>query len=63
MKKYAVYFEIYGKKMKVNVEAISKVQAENIVKSKLHIHKVVEQRDADNTDEVVDFLKKALGMD
>lgn len=40
MKKYHVYFEVYGKKMKTTLYAISKVQAENIVRSKLVIDKI-----------------------
>lgn len=40
MKLYHVYFEIYNKKIKASLYAISKVQAENIVRSKLKIHKI-----------------------
>jgi len=34
-----VYFEIFGKKLKVKVEANSKEEAENYVKSRLNIIK------------------------
>ena len=40
MNTYDVYFEIYGKKLKVKVNAKSKLQAEEIVKSKIIFHKI-----------------------
>jgi len=40
MEEYEVFFEIYGKKMKTTVSAISEMMAKEIVKSKLIIHKV-----------------------
>jgi len=40
MKTYNVYFEIFGKKMKVEIKAKSKLQAEEIVKSKIIFHKI-----------------------
>lgn len=40
MKKYTVYFEIFGKKLKVTVEADSKHEAMEYVKSQLTFHKV-----------------------
>lgn len=40
MNTYYVYFEIYGKKLKVKVNAKSKLQAEEIVKSKIIFHKI-----------------------
>jgi len=40
MKNYNVYFEIFGKKMKVEIKANSKQQAEEIVKSKIIFHKI-----------------------
>jgi hypothetical protein len=39
MNTYNVYFEIFGKKMKVEIKAKSKQQAEEIVKSKIIFHK------------------------
>lgn len=40
MNTYDVYFEIFGKKMKVKIKAKSKIQAEEIVKSKIIFHKI-----------------------
>ena len=40
MNTYDVYFEIYGKKLKVKLKAQSKLQAEEIVKSKIIFHKI-----------------------
>ena len=40
MNTYNVYFEIFGKKMKVEIKAKSKQQAEEIVKSKIIFHKI-----------------------
>jgi hypothetical protein len=40
MNTYDVYFEIYGKKLKVKLKAKSKIQAEEIVKSKIIFHKI-----------------------
>jgi hypothetical protein len=40
MKTYKVYFEIFGKKMKVEIKAKSKQQAEEIIKSKIIFHKI-----------------------
>lgn len=38
--KYNVYFEIYGKKMKAQIEASSKGDAMQILHGKLIIHKI-----------------------
>jgi hypothetical protein len=40
MNTYNVYFEIFGKKMKIEIKAKSKQQAEEIVKSKIVFHKI-----------------------
>jgi len=40
MNNYTVYFEIFGKKMKVEIKAKSKQQAEEVVKSKIIFHKI-----------------------
>lgn len=43
MKEYTVYFEIYGKKMKVTVKAFNEAGAKLIVANELKFHKVEEQ--------------------
>lgn len=40
MNEYTVYFEIYGKKMKVKVKAVSKFEAESQVRKDIKIHKI-----------------------
>ena len=40
MNTYNVYLELFGKKMKVEIKAKSKQQAEEIVKSKIIFHKI-----------------------
>ena len=42
MKKYNVYFEIYGKKMKATVEAENQDSAREMIRSKIDFHKVQE---------------------
>jgi len=64
MKKYIVYFEIFGKKMKTKILAESKEKAEQQVKDKIIFHKVVidEQDDfnkiMDTLDSITDILSK-----
>lgn len=52
--KYTVYFEIYGKHMKTDVEATTATQAAQIVRDKLRIIRV--------EDETVEQLKSMFGM-
>ena len=49
---YTVYFEIYGKKMKAKIYAISEQEAISVVRGKLRIVKV---------DSIVDKLKNMFG--
>lgn len=44
MKKFKVYFEIYGKKLCTTVSAVSEHDAKNIVSSKIKFHKFVEEK-------------------
>lgn len=43
MKTYNIFFEIYGKKMKVQINALSPERAEIILRSKIEIHKIEEE--------------------
>lgn len=52
MRPFIVYFELFGKKMKVEIMAENSDDAKEKVRRKIKFHKVVEQKD--NT--VVDFL-------
>jgi hypothetical protein len=51
MRDYKIYFVLYGKKMVTTVKAKSKLEAAEIVKSKIIIHKV-----EDYTDPTIDFF-------
>ena len=52
--KYQVFFEIYGKKMRVKTEAKTKEQAKENVKNAIYFYKV-ERESSDNTDFVSFF--------
>jgi predicted RNase H-like HicB family nuclease len=52
--KYEVFFEIYGKKMRVKTEAKTKEQAKENVKNAIKFYKV-ERESSDNTDFVSFF--------
>lgn len=53
---FIVYFEVYGKKMKTEVEARDEQQAKETVLSKIIFHKI--EKD-DPEDYVMDFFRKA----
>jgi fructose-bisphosphate aldolase class 1 len=59
MKIYKIYFEIFGKKMKYEVEAESKNDAINKLKNKISIIKIDE---GINDDDVLENLKNMFGM-
>ena len=44
MKKYTVYFELFGKKMKTTVRASSKIEAQEQILSKVKFYKVEPER-------------------
>lgn len=48
MKTFTIYFELYGKKMKTEVMALSERSAQEIIKQKIVFHKIVEKKDAKN---------------
>ena len=58
MKKYTVYFEIYGKKMKTTIIAASKERAKEVIKDNIIFHKVVH----DSDDDIVNTLMNMFGM-
>jgi uncharacterized lipoprotein YehR (DUF1307 family) len=49
-KKYTVYFELYGKKMKTEVYAKDSVDAKKVIKDKIIFHKI----EADNSNDIKD---------
>ena len=59
MKTYKIYFEIFGKKMKYEVEAESKNDAINKLKNKINIIKINEEI---NDDDMLENLKNMFGM-
>jgi hypothetical protein len=63
MKTYKIYFEIFGKKMKYEVEAESKNDAINKLKNKISIIKINEGiNEGINDDDVLENLKNIFGM-
>jgi hypothetical protein len=63
MKIYKIYFEIFGKKMKYEVEAESKNDAINKLKNKINIIKINEGvNEGINDDDVLENLKNMFGM-
>lgn len=57
MKNYTVYFEIYGKKLKVKIKAQSESVAKEMVRQKIIFHKV-EDNTFDFKDIFDTFFKK-----
>ena len=67
MKIYKIYFEIFGKKMKYEVEAESKNDAINKLKNNINIIKIDEGinggiNEGINDDDVLENLKNMFGM-
>lgn len=63
IKKYDVYFEIYGNKMKTTVTANSESEAKNKIKNKLKFHKVVKHYRKDTSSgKSVEDLMSILGI-
>lgn len=52
---HIVYFELYGKKLKAEVEASSEEEARQKIINRLKFHKIVKKED-----EVLEFLKKTF---
>lgn len=55
MKKFKVYFELYGKKMVSTVEADTEAEARAEIRYRIKFHKVEEVK------EIPDFLKDIFG--
>jgi hypothetical protein len=63
MKKFKVYFEIFGKKMKTSITANSREEAKQLLMKKIIFHKVELDEDFKlQDDDVLDFLKGAFKM-
>lgn len=57
---FTIYFELYGKKMKTDIEAFSREDAINRLKNKIIIHRVDQEIAEGDND--VEILKSILGM-
>jgi len=59
---YSVYFEIYGKKMKIKVLAESMTEAQEKVKDKIIFHKIVveEKEEFNQVMDLMDGIMDAL---
>ena len=58
--KYTIYFELYGKKMKTDIDAYSREDAISRLREKIIIHRVDEHLEPG--DDVVDRLKNIFGI-
>jgi len=58
MKRFTVYFTLYGKKMKVTKMALSKDDAKAKVKNDIQFDLIRQEND----DAVIDFFKDMFGM-
>lgn len=63
-KKYTVYFEIFGKKMKAYVLAESREHAKRIIRDKIIFHKVSidENEEYNKSVDAFDNLKNLFGI-
>lgn len=64
-KKYTVYFELYGKKMKTVIDARDTIEAKNIIKDKIIFHKIEADKSNDIKDVFGDFpeeFKNIFGL-
>jgi hypothetical protein len=60
-KKYTVFFEAFGRKMKTEVVASSEERAKEIVKEKIVFHKVTaEKTNGDEVDQIFQKLMEIL---
>jgi len=57
MKKYKIYFEVFGKKMQTEVFASSQKHAKKIIREKIKFHKIKEI----SLDPDLEYLKKMFG--
>jgi len=57
MRTYTVFFEIYGKKMKIKLQAASKFDAESQVRKDIKIHEIED----DSIDAIMDMFKDVFG--
>ena len=63
MKKYTVYFELFGKKMKTTVLASSKIEAQERILSKVKFHKIEPKRFTEKeSKEFVDDMQDLMEM-
>jgi hypothetical protein len=61
MKNYTVYFEIYGKKMKVEIKASTEALAKMMVKNDIIFHAIIPDT-AEMENDQLEKIKKALGL-
>jgi hypothetical protein len=59
---YRVYFEIFGKKMQVDIVSDTQESIIDVLKDKIIIHKVVEKNDDYINDSTANYLKDVFGI-
>ena len=62
MKKYTVYFEVFGHKLKHVVYATCEEQARDLIKAKIYFHKVEQGRAKSKEDAAFERLKDILNI-
>ena len=63
MKTYTIFFELFGKKMKTDIQALTAERAKERLKSKIVFHKVTEKvEEPSKEDETVDRLMGMFNM-
>ena len=61
--KYTVYFEIYGKKLKTEVNAKNEMEAKETIKNKIIFHKLESGQNLDTLEKEFYDLCDKLGID
>lgn len=61
---YKVYFQLYGKKMKINIDADTQEEAKQKIKDSIIFDKIVQVNDniTDNDNDVFKNLKNIMGI-
>ena len=63
MKTFTIYFELFGKKMKTDIQALTAERAKERLKSKIVFHKVTEKTANPGVNETVKDMFKQFGWD
>lgn len=59
---YKVYFQLYGKKMKINIDADTQEEAKQKIKDSIIFDKIVFVNDNINDNDIFENLKNIFGI-